>query len=107
VDTVCIDTSFTDHLRMAVHHGADKIIDSKVYPNPALSYDELIIEILASAKSYGEIKLFDQFGRIVFTKKETIEVGNNLFSIPIRTLASGVYFYSLNGTYIQKIIVIK
>lgn len=75
----------------------------KIYPNPA--DEQLWIALPKTNKSY-EIKLIDNKGVIHFQKHWPAQQGEN-FTIPLKTLASGIYNLQIKmdkQLYIEKII---
>lgn len=70
--------------------------DIKVYPNPASSV--AYVELNLNNSEALSISLTDVMGRIVYaTGRQQYAAGSHKLSIPFSELASGVYFYRIQG----------
>jgi gingipain R len=70
-----------------------------VYPNPAT--DVLYISNTGISISDATIQIFDMNGRIIF-KESNVDVFSN-YSIPVATLASGLYLIDINDGINRKV----
>ena len=69
------------------------IIIDKVIPNPVKT--NAMVKIISAEKNTVTIKLFNTFGSLVYTTTSNINVGNNIFQLPMWALASGIYFINI------------
>lgn len=79
-----------------------------LWPNPV--HDDLYINIVATAKSQAEIRLFDSKGALVKMLKETVLPGSNQFRINMAFLPNGTYLLAAewnNGQVKRTVSVIK
>jgi len=79
-----------------------------VYPNPVV--DELRITFRSSHRSQAMFSIFNNIGKQVYTQESTVDPGNNIISIDIRSksIEPGVYFVQVkseNQTFTRKLIV--
>ena len=84
------------------------IENMNVYPNPAI--DLLKVSFKSNHSGSIEIFLINTIGKRVYNQESTIEIGNNLISIDIRSKAiePGVYFIQCvanNEVFTRKLIV--
>lgn len=73
----------------------DFIDNLAVYPNPVV--DILKVSFKSSKKSKAVISLFNNIGKQVYSQESSVEQGNNLFSIDVRSKAiePGIYFVQI------------
>jgi hypothetical protein len=73
----------------------DFIDNLAVYPNPVV--DILKVSFKSSKKSKAVISLFNNIGKQVYSQEFSVEQGNNLFSIDVRSKAiePGIYFVQI------------
>ncbi len=72
------------------------VIDNlSVYPNPVV--DLLKISFKSSRKGKAVVSLFNNIGKQVYNQESTVEQGNNLISIDVRSKAiePGIYFVQI------------
>lgn len=79
-----------------------------VYPNPVV--DELRVTFKSSQRCQATLSIFNNIGKQVYTHESTIDPGNNIFVLDIRSksIEPGVYFIQLkfeNQTFTRKLIV--
>ncbi|MEP6748117.1 MAG: T9SS type A sorting domain-containing protein [Bacteroidota bacterium] len=68
----------------------------KVWPNPAK--DILYINLPAQNNATATIQLFDGKGALIQQQAASLVNGNNLISLPVKALASGIYYISIIST---------
>lgn len=78
----------------------------KMYPNPAKD----LVNITFSAKNAesGVVSVMNLMGQIVYTANLEVNEGNNMITVPVKQLTSGVYMVTLQtntGISTQKLIV--
>ncbi len=86
--------SFTTTLRM----GDEAIAttdEMRVYPNPAA--DLLHVTFNANESSKAVIKIYNAIGEVLMNKTVATTIGNNNFTLDIRSLASGMYFVAIES----------
>lgn len=77
-----------------------------VFPNP--THDEIKIAVSSAQQQNGVIELLDMNGKIISSKKISINLNTSSESIDAKLLQSGVYFVRLtseSGTEVKKIII--
>jgi PKD repeat protein len=90
VDNQMEEILFTD--RIAVTDGKVEKVDAgavTVYPNPASGRANVLFE--AEQLSQGELIIVSASGGIVYQKPVQLVKGKNLFVVPIKQLAGGIY----------------
>ena len=81
-------------------------VEVSVYPNPATNY--VNVEVLSDEAQQFTASVVDMMGKTVYTDQIGHNGGNQIYTIPVNTLAKGVYFLHLdsaNGSHVQKFIV--
>ena len=81
-------------------------VEVNVYPNPATSY--VNVEVVSDDAQQFTAKVVDMMGKTVYMDQLSHNGGDQVYSIPVNTLAKGVYFIRLesaNGSHVQKFIV--
>lgn len=74
------------------------------YPNPAA--EKTILKYSLEESTSVQIKLFNMEGKLILVKEEGLKAkGVNATEINLTNLTPGIYFYSLNGSSMQKLIV--
>ncbi len=72
------------------------VIDNlSVYPNPVI--DLLKISFKSSRKGKAVVSLFNNIGKQVYNQESSVDLGNNLISIDVRSKAiePGIYFVQI------------
>ena len=81
-------------------------VEVSVYPNPASNY--VNVEVLSDEAQQFTATVVDMMGKTVYTDQIGHNGGSQIYTIPVNTLAKGVYFLHLDGTsgsHVQKFIV--
>ncbi len=77
------------------------LIDTKIYPNPAVS--ALKAEIFANNNELALLKIYDVNGKIVLEKSILLSNGANTIEIPVDQLSCGNYILNiLHGNILEK-----
>ncbi|PGH38621.1 MAG: hypothetical protein CRN43_13990, partial [Candidatus Nephrothrix sp. EaCA] len=82
--------------------GFETVSPVKIYPNPAKDF--ITIDLSGSGVKYASLKMANQLGQVIY---ETEHPGRAV-KIPLKGLASGLYFIFLQGeekTAVQKLII--
>jgi len=79
-----------------------------IYPNPVV--EELRVTFRSSHRSKAMFSIFNNIGKPVYTQESSVDPGNNIISIDIRSksIEPGVYFVQVkseNQTLTRKLIV--
>ncbi len=75
--------------------------DFTIYPNPVT--DLLNIEISALETDNVELIILNATGQIVFSNKENIHSGQNVFNYDVSSLSKGIYLINIYGNEIYKV----
>jgi len=67
----------------------------KIYPNPIVNRAEANVEIEKSG--LYNIRIFNNFGALVYTKPTLLTKGENLINIDFTPFKKGVYFINVQG----------
>ena len=78
----------------------DVMVDLVGYPNPTA--DDFNISITTSVNENLTIEVYDLTGKAIITERFTTSNGTSLFTLPTRTLSSGMYIVKLQGESIQQ-----
>lgn len=92
-----------------VSKSSDAIIDetlSLLTISPIPSIGKITINYKAEKAMTSSLSVYNIFGQKVYTKKESLTKGNNIFSLDISFLISGTYYLEINGNH-KKIIIQK
>ncbi len=73
----------------------DGFSDLLLYPNPAKEI--LNVQFESLKRSAMNLEVVDAMGRLVYSKKVTVNYGSNSYSLPISNLDSGLYFLRLSS----------
>lgn len=79
-----------------------------VYPNPATNGSNMFVEITAGEAQNITATIVDVTGKVVYTEQFNHNGGEQIFTLPVNNLSTGVYVLNLNsknGKTIQKFIV--
>lgn len=68
--------------------------DVSIYPNPAT--DNLFVELTAE-EQYVAATVVDLTGKVVYTEQFNHAGGEHLYTLPVSSLANGIYFLNLQG----------
>jgi len=66
-------------------------------PNPALSDNEFSVVIESGKNKDVKIMLFDQMGKLLYSREAELQNGLNAFNLSTNGLASGNYYVSIKG----------
>ncbi len=98
------DGSKTSTTIYAVYSTDDKVLISSIYPNPAT--EKLSININGrGANANCSFIIYDQLGRVVVKKDQSVAMGSNLVSVDIASLEKGIYIIEITageGSIISK-----
>lgn len=75
--------------------------DFAIFPNPVT--DLLNIEISALETDNVELIILNTTGQIVFSNKENIYSGQNVFNYDVSSLSKGIYLINIYGNEIYKV----
>ena len=83
------------------------LLSMNVYPNPATAGVPVSIRILAGQVFTGTIRLFSETGQLMYYTSNRFSIGNNSLSLPINTVAAGLYVIQLTDSKGMKLGSIK
>ena len=72
---------------------------ASIYPNPA--NDKAVINMIVDKAQSVEYRILDNAGKVIQQSSTTLNAGNNAVPLNVSTLASGMYYVSINGQSIN------
>lgn len=83
-----------------------KVIDqpawaATLYPLPAQG--EVFLRLEAPTRFNGQLRLMDQAGQLIWSKRITVDAGLSSYRIPLHGLPAGAYYVLFSGTQDQKV----
>jgi hypothetical protein len=74
------------------------IQNSKIYPNPAESADQVVLEIEVPFNGEAQMSVTNALGQVVMPNQQlNLFSGKNLEHIDIRNLSAGMYFINIEN----------
>jgi hypothetical protein len=71
------------------------VLSSALYPNPSRANDAVNFSVIGGQNFEGNVKVYSMTGKMVYQSSCTIEIGNNILSIPFTNASSGTYLLQL------------